>query len=699
MTVETHEKTSRTAPAPLERVLLSAGAVGKWPAALLSAGHRVVAPVATTSAAVEYRELSTDLSNASGLGRGLPVHSPKAVWFPRTEPILRISRDGKRWLLEDVDVPAPRVVVFGARPCDAAAPQILSPLFGWDYHDVFFEKRAGNIAFVVAACTQPVDRACFCQWVGVDPAGVGIGDVLLTPMEDGSFIAEAWTEAGRALLQKVPADQKKVIEGELPQLEAVRRRARESIPNHFDAGMVRAALEKRFNDPLWERSARSCIACGTCAFVCPTCHCFDIQDEFSGRTGLRQKNWDACAFPLFTLHTSGHNPRPDQASRWRQRLSHKFRYYPEKFGRILCTGCGRCIRLCPGGMDLLADLQELARSGAASPAVGQTGAGQCACAAGPAPGILAKTSSPSGNIYRPYLMRVAALRDETPDVRTLRLEFADPAEGEAFEFRVGQFGLYSALGEGEATFCIASSSTRRGYIECTFRKAGRVTRALRRLVEGDLMGFRGPYGNSFPVESWKGKDLLFIAGGIALPPMRSVIQYCLDKREDYGDIVIVYGARTWEDHVYKDELAEWEKRPDVKLWLCIDWKPAPDGSGLSAEPAMEGWRPLNMKDPAASAIDESHRRYTGFVPQLVEAVKPPPANRIAVLCGPPVMIRFTLQSLRKLGYDPGDVYTTLENRMKCGLGKCGRCNVGPVYVCKEGPVFTARQLETLPPEM
>jgi NAD(P)H-flavin reductase len=186
--------------------------------------------------------------------------------------------------------------------------------------------------------------------------------------------------------------------------------------------------------------------------------------------------------------------------------------------------------------------------------------------------------------------------------------------------------------------------------------------------------------------------LLFVAGGIALPPMRSVIQYCLDNRQEYGDIIIVYGAKTWGDHVYKDELAEWEKRPDMKLWLCIDWK-------NGEEPAEEGWHPLNMKSPGDSVLDPHHRRYTGFVPQLVEAVKPSPQNRVAVLCGPPIMIKFTLESLKKLGYRSEDVFTTLENRMKCGLGKCGRCNVGPLYICKEGPVFTAGQVESLPPDM
>ena len=657
--------------------------IEQWPAGLLAAGWRVLAPVANAGQ-VEYHELTAQAARATGLGRGLARQSPKSSWFPRSEPVLKFRRQDREWTLEDPPMEFPRAVVFGARPCDAAAPEILAPLFGWDFHDPFFERRLKSLAFVVVACREPADAACFCTSVGVDPAGETSGDVVLTELADGSFAAEARTETGRQLLATVKGTNEAV------DLTALRAGIRAKMPARFNSQAVAEGLRRRFNDPLWERAARACLACGTCAFVCPTCHCFDLQDEIRGHEGERQKNWDACAFPLFTLHTSGHNPRPDQPSRWRQRLSHKFSYYPQKFGRVLCTGCGRCIRLCPAGMDLLADLKELSRELPAEPAVKAPATGGVA-------GLPARTASASPNIYRPYLMRVAALRDETPDVRTLRLEFLDPKEGETFDYRVGQFGLYNALGEGESTFCIASSSTRKGYLECTFRQAGRVTRALRRLNVGDLMGFRGPYGNSFPVESWKGKDLLFVAGGIALPPMRSVIQYCLDRRQDFGDITIIYGAKTWSDHVYKDELAEWEKRPDVNLWLCVDWKGGP--KGLLEEPADEGWRPLNLKAPGDSVLDPAHRRYTGFVPHLVEAVKTSPDNRIAVLCGPPIMIKFTMQSLKKLGFQSHHVFTTLENRMKCGLGKCGRCNVGPIYVCKDGPVFTAQQVEAMPPEM
>lgn len=276
----------------------------------------------------------------------------------------------------------------------------------------------------------------------------------------------------------------------------------------------------------------------------------------------------------------------------------------------------------------------------------------------------------NGNIYLPYLMVIEKIIEETPDVRTFRLKFKNPEEAEGFSFKAGQFGEYSVFGEGESTFCIASSPTRKDYIECTFRKAGRVTNALANMEVGDTIGFRGPYGNVFPVEKWEGKNLLFIAGGIALPPMRCVIWNAIDLRDRYKDITIIYGARTVDDLVYKHELREWGERPDIRLITTVD----PGGH----TPDWKG--------------------ETGFVPSIVEKVAPSSENSVAILCGPPVMIKFTMPVLRKLGFSDNDIYTTLENRMKCGFGKCGRCNVGKVFVCKDGPVFTYGQILELPQE-
>jgi NAD(P)H-flavin reductase len=274
------------------------------------------------------------------------------------------------------------------------------------------------------------------------------------------------------------------------------------------------------------------------------------------------------------------------------------------------------------------------------------------------------------NIYLPYLMRIEKITQEAPGVKTFRLKFEKEEDEKEFSFKSGQFGEYSAFGEGESTFCIASSPTKKGYIECTFRATGRVTNGLDALEEGNTMGFRGPFGNTFPMDEWKGKNLVFVAGGIALPPMRCVICNALDTRENYKDITIVYGAKSVNDLVYKDELKEWADRPDVNLVTTVD----PGGE----TPDWKG--------------------EVGFVPSVLDKVAPSSENTVAIVCGPPIMIKFTFPVLEKLGFKDENIYTTLENRMKCGVGKCGRCNVGKLYVCKDGPVFSKAQLNDIPAE-
>lgn len=276
----------------------------------------------------------------------------------------------------------------------------------------------------------------------------------------------------------------------------------------------------------------------------------------------------------------------------------------------------------------------------------------------------------SADIYQPHLMRLEEIIDEAPGIRTLKLVFQDMAAGQNFSFRAGQFGLYSVFGGGECTFCIASPPTRKGYIECSFQQVGRVTRALRALEVGDTLGFRGPYGNWFPLDEMKGKNVILIGMGIGLAPVRCVIWNCLDLRDDFQDVTVIVGSRNVDLLVYKREIKQWDAMPDVKLVQTVD--------------------------PGGETTDWDGK--VGFVPTVVEEVGPSPDNAIVVICGPPIGIKFTLVSLEKLGFSPDQVYTTLENKMKCGLGKCGRCNVGNTYVCKDGPVFTAAQLKSFPQE-
>ena len=267
----------------------------------------------------------------------------------------------------------------------------------------------------------------------------------------------------------------------------------------------------------------------------------------------------------------------------------------------------------------------------------------------------------------PQVAVITDVRTETPDVKTFRVE--RPEGGKLFEHLPGQCAMVCVPGVGEAMFSITSSPTNKLYQEFSIKRCGVLTEHLHSMQAGDEILVRGPYGNNFPVEGeLKGQNLLFIAGGIALAPLRSVINYCLDNRENYGDIDILYGSRSADDLVQRKEIEEvWSKVPGVNVHLTIDRE-------------QEGW--------------DGH---VGFVPSYLKELAFD-TNRTAILCGPPIMIKFCLQALQEMGFKKEQIWTTLELRMKCGVGKCGRCNIGSKYVCKDGPVFRCDQIDELPAE-
>lgn len=266
--------------------------------------------------------------------------SIKEFFFPRCEAILGYTQAEGGVTLREPAAPPPTLIV-GTRPCDAAALARLDALFGWDTRDHFYFRRRAAATVVTIACERH-DAACFCTSVGSGPRDGAGSDLLLVPLAAGdAYLAEALTEKGRALVAAWPA---LFSEGE-PGAERVT-----APPVRFEAERTRAALADNFDHPIWQEQFRACLACGTCAYLCPVCHCFDIVDEGSLAGGARLKHWDSCQFALFTKHTSGHNPRPSQDGRWRQRLRHKFLYYPDRFGAVACVGCGRCERQCPVGI-------------------------------------------------------------------------------------------------------------------------------------------------------------------------------------------------------------------------------------------------------------------------------------------------------------------------------------------------------------
>jgi sulfhydrogenase subunit gamma (sulfur reductase) len=272
----------------------------------------------------------------------------------------------------------------------------------------------------------------------------------------------------------------------------------------------------------------------------------------------------------------------------------------------------------------------------------------------------------SENIYLPRMATIQSMKPETIDVTTFRVTI-DGSDGIAtFEYKSGQFAEVSVLGVGEAPISITSSPTRPEAIEFSIRRVGELTNALHELEPMDKIGIRGPFGNSFPLEEMEGKDLLIIGGGIGLAPLRSVILNVFDNREKYGKIDIIYGARSPQDLVFTSEYEEWQAVDNSRLHLTVD------------------------------RGDEEWKGNVGLVPTFLKEINPSPENTTSITCGPPIMIKFVIEALNELGFSSEHIITTLERRMKCGVGKCGRCNIGGKYVCLDGPVFTLKQLEEMP---
>jgi sulfhydrogenase subunit gamma (sulfur reductase) len=267
------------------------------------------------------------------------------------------------------------------------------------------------------------------------------------------------------------------------------------------------------------------------------------------------------------------------------------------------------------------------------------------------------------NPMMPHLATTTGVRDLATGIKLFQVELNDPRARADFNYLPGQFAEVSAFGVGEAPFGICSTRERSGSLEFAINRVGTVTTALHRMDVGDQIGVRGPLGNGFPMGQFRGKNIVILGGGIGGAPLRPVIHTILDHRQDYGKLTIFWAARSPDLLVFTDEYAGWRAQHDTELWLTVD-KATPD------------W---------------PHKE--GLITTLVEEIAPSPKNAISITCGPPIMIRFAMLTLHKLGFESEQNWVTLEAKMKCGIGKCGRCNLGNVFVCTDGPVFCFAKVE------
>ena len=270
------------------------------------------------------------------------------------------------------------------------------------------------------------------------------------------------------------------------------------------------------------------------------------------------------------------------------------------------------------------------------------------------------------NVYLPRLAQITHIKEEVQGERAVKTFRTVMLDDHPFGHRCGQCAMLSVFGRGESMISVSSSPLVTDHLQFSIMRTGRVTAVLHDLEEGDLIGIRGPYGNGFPIESWGGKNIIFIGGGIGLAPIWSVLQTALLQKDKFGRLTVFYGARTSDLIIYREELAE--LKTSLPVHLSVDCE----------EP---GWK-----------------EFVGFVAQNVKDKKPSPDQAIAITCGPPIMIKTVIKELLALGFQDGQIFTTVENKMKCGIGKCGRCNIGHHYVCKDGPVYSWAELKNLPQE-
>jgi sulfite reductase subunit B len=574
------------------------------------------------------------------------VLPPTKYLFPAKETLLKFrTTTGPQF--EPVVDTKPRALV-GIHPDDINAIALLDAVFMTINPDPNYISRRQNTLIIGVDCLNPSPTA-FAPSMGTNVADSGF-DLLLTDIGN-KYVVTVGTEKGLALLKKY-ANPQPVTGEEIAQQKKVRDEAVTRYQKSLVVPKERLLrlLQENYDNPYWESRSATCLNCGSCVMVCPTCFCFDVQDEMalSLREGERYRKWDGCVLVDFAKVATGENFRHDKASRFRHRIFRKGKYILEKYGMPGCVGCGRCASAC---------LAEIA-----SPVEAFNAIAESTRAKEEAARTLRSSGAVPNDLYLPRLARLKKIQTLGAKEKVFDFQFLDNRQ---LGHRPGQFVEVSAPGIGEAPISISSSPTRDTVFQLAIRNVGGVTNAIHNSKEGDIVGIRGPFGNGFPLDFLKGKDLLFIGGGIGLFPLRSLIQYVIDKRSEFGRAIILLGSRSPAERMFVEELEQWSQNPQLEFLETVD----------------KG--------------DEAWKGNVGVITTLIPKIRISVSKTVAVAVGPPVMYRFVINELKKLNMADENIILSLERRMKCGVGKCGHCQINGVYVCQEGPVFSLAQLRSL----
>lgn len=588
----------------------------------------------------------------------LPV---KEMVFEQKEGLFKWTRDEEGISVEGLAHQHSKDrILFGVRACDTYGVAYTDRFYLGEFPDPNYKSRRAETTIIAVNCLRAGEH-CFCTSVGTGVFSTVGHDLALTPF-DSHYLVEVGTPKGQGLIDRAESFFTETHEGMLNEKNDLMKRVEESFPLKMDLTNLWDDMAKTFNADFWLDEANACIGCTGCTNVCPTCTCFNVVEEnIDEDHGQRVRYWDSCQIDHFTRNAEHHNPR-DAVSRVRYRIYDKLKYIEERFGFKGCSGCGRCTDVCPtyiSIIDIIGKIQEAARENPEPPAIHQITKIRHE--------IMDREVKSQNGLFSPDVATITRVKQETPEIKRLFMKYDDPELHRTYEHK-GQFFQVTVFGEGEVPLSIPYGPEMTDELVFDFKNVGSVTEILFQMKEGDKVGLRGPYGRAFPYESLKGRNLIFIGSGVAMAPLRTIIEPVMANHEDFKQVYVMASALRYEKLLYKEEMIEWTKVPNLTVKYAL-------------------------KDPT-DKVDA----YSGYVNDLLPDLDLDWSETTALLCASPERIKKLARDLMDLGMKPTNILVTLETHMRCGAGKCGHCKVGGHYMCVDGPVFNYEEMMALPPE-
>ncbi len=588
----------------------------------------------------------------------------KRFTFPPTVPLSRARHEGSEVAFERVPPDVAPLAFLGVRACELAALGVQDRVLrDGPFGDADFAARRAR-AFIVAVECSSAASTCFCTSMGTGPEVRAGYDLRLRELDAG-FLVDAATEEGRAVLADLP--QRPARPAEVAKADAAVAALRQRIGDPVAATGLPERLMARLESPGWAAVAERCLTCANCTQVCPTCFCTSVSQagDLDGVASLTERHWDSCFTPGFARVAGGGDFRARPQDRYRQWLTHKFATWVDQFGTFGCVGCGRCITWCPVGIDVREELARIAplesTAGTILPDPELVATPVAARAVEPLVELQRqRPPAPRGAAAAAVASAPATVRTaypETADTVTLVMEDVAPA---ILAARPGQFLMVAR--PAFPSVPISISRLAEAHLDLTIRAAGFATAELAALGPGERIGLSGPLGRGWPIEEAVGRDVVVVAGGIGLAPLRPLIDRILDERERFGAVRIFLGARTPHDRLFGLDAAGWGTRDDVEFAETVD-RAGADWLGR-----------------------------VGVVTHLFDDAAWEGGRTVAFVCGPERMMQAAAATLAANGVAPEHTFVTMERHMECGFGLCGHCQLGPFFICRDGPVFSLAAL-------